>query len=201
MSDITEITQLVLKERQGRDRGWWEQMEACFHPDSLVHLSWIHATGAEFVTRSRQMRNAGGVRPVHRTSPPVVHTQGRRALVELPVAAEVRTIAHGVEVDLTSFMRLLYRAEKRDESWKISHMTCIYERDTLVPALHGSVLELDKKRMEQFRMPYRCLAYYFSLTGRPVGDDLYGDDQPEHLDELYAAAFEWLHQSSDRNTP
>lgn len=28
MDDVTEITQLVLKERQGRDRGWWEQMAA-----------------------------------------------------------------------------------------------------------------------------------------------------------------------------
>jgi hypothetical protein len=25
-SDITKITQLVLHERQGRDRGWWDQI-------------------------------------------------------------------------------------------------------------------------------------------------------------------------------
>lgn len=198
MNEIAEITQLVLKERQGRDRGGWEQMEACFHPDSLVHLSWIHGTGAEFVARSRKMRETGGARPVHRASPPIVHTEGQRALVELPVAAEVRTTAHGVEVDLVSFMRLLYRVEKRDAAWKITQLTCIYERDTLTPAVHGSVLKLDIERMEQFRMPYRCLAYFFSLTSRTVGDDLYGDDQPERVDELYAAAFSWLRELSDR---
>ena len=30
MSDITTITQLVLQERQARDRGWWDRMRSCF---------------------------------------------------------------------------------------------------------------------------------------------------------------------------
>ena len=41
-------------------------------------------------------------------------------------------------------------------------------------------------------MPYRCLAYVLSLANRPVGDDLYGDDQPEQVDALYASVFEWM---------
>jgi hypothetical protein len=30
MDTVTEITQLVLRERQDRDRGWRDQMRSCF---------------------------------------------------------------------------------------------------------------------------------------------------------------------------
>jgi hypothetical protein len=33
VSDTEEITQLILRERQGRDRGWWAEMEQAFWPD------------------------------------------------------------------------------------------------------------------------------------------------------------------------
>ena len=39
-ADITMITQRVLRERESRDTGKWDQMRDCFHPDSLVRLSW-----------------------------------------------------------------------------------------------------------------------------------------------------------------
>ncbi len=39
-SDIAVITQVVLGERQGRDRGWWDQMAAAYWLDSTVRLSW-----------------------------------------------------------------------------------------------------------------------------------------------------------------
>ncbi|MFJ4628360.1 hypothetical protein [Streptomyces sp. NPDC088847] len=37
-----EVTQLVLRERQSRDRGWYEEMAACYsdrlpYPYELVH--------------------------------------------------------------------------------------------------------------------------------------------------------------------
>ena len=33
-SDVLAVTQLVLKERQSRDLGRWDDMRDCFHPDS-----------------------------------------------------------------------------------------------------------------------------------------------------------------------
>lgn len=192
MDDISELSQLVLKERQGRDRGWWDQMADCFHPDSTINLSWFQGSGAEFVARSRAMRAAGGARPVHRASPPVIQIHVDRAVIEMPVAAEVRTKFHGVEGDLVSFMRLLYRAERKDGRWKIMNLTCIYERDTLTPAMPGTVLTLDLEKLASFRMPYRSLAYQLSQTGRSAGEDLYGDDQPDRVDALYDSTFEWM---------
>ena len=42
-----DVTQLVLRERQSRDRGWYEEMAACFAEDSVVQMSWFTGSGAE----------------------------------------------------------------------------------------------------------------------------------------------------------
>src|SRR5262249_7729800 len=51
-ADVSAISQLVLRERFSRDHGLWEQMRDCFHDDSIVRISWIRASGPEFVRRS-----------------------------------------------------------------------------------------------------------------------------------------------------
>jgi hypothetical protein len=52
-ADVSAISQLVLPERLSRDFGLWEQMRDCFHDDSGVRISWITASGPEFVRRSK----------------------------------------------------------------------------------------------------------------------------------------------------
>ncbi|GGF17586.1 hypothetical protein [Subtercola lobariae] len=52
MNDISEVTQLVLRERQARDRGWWGQLAECYADDSHVKVSWFDGNGADFVTES-----------------------------------------------------------------------------------------------------------------------------------------------------
>jgi hypothetical protein len=52
-ADVSAISQLVLRERLSRDFGLWEQMRDCFHDDSGVRISWITASGPEFVRRSK----------------------------------------------------------------------------------------------------------------------------------------------------
>ncbi len=194
MDDVTEITQVVLRERQGRDRGWWRQMAECFHPDSRVTLSWFDGPGAEFVARSEAM-SASGLRMVHRPSPPVVHLHEAKAVLELPLAVERRFLLGGVEADLCSFTRLLYQLECRETGWKILFMNAIYERDTLAPAIPGTALDIDREAIAGFRAPYRFVAYDISLGGRAMTSDLYGDDQPERVEALYRTAFGWLGRS------
>ena len=191
---ITAVAQVVLRERQGRDRGWWEQMKECFAPDSLVSLSWIHDTGAAFVARSKALF-ATGERPVHRLSPPVVDIDGNRAVVEVSAEIQLRKVFAGVEADLTSYTRLLYQLERSDADWKIKIFNCIYERDTLVPVVPGTTLHLDTDRLGQFREPYRYLGYTLSLSGQTVRENLYGDDKPDQVEALYAQAFAWMRQN------
>jgi hypothetical protein len=54
-ADVSAVTQLILRERLSRDLGLWEQMHDCFHDDSVVRISWINASGPEFVRRSKEM--------------------------------------------------------------------------------------------------------------------------------------------------
>lgn len=191
MSDITEITQLILRERQGRDRGWWAQMEECYHSESVVSISWLRSSGADFVARSKEIHSRG-IRPVHRLSPPVVHINRDRAVVEVPTSISLRTLIHGVDADLESSVRNLYQVERHDSNWKIMFLTCIYERDMLTSAMPGTSLDLDIEQLARFRKSYRCLAYHLSLEGHSVPDSLFGDDIPEPVDALYASAFDWM---------
>jgi hypothetical protein len=67
-ADISAVSQLVLRERLGRDLGLWEQMRDCFHDDSVVRISWINASGPEFVRRSKEMAERN-VKANHRLGP------------------------------------------------------------------------------------------------------------------------------------
>ncbi|SEF20041.1 hypothetical protein SAMN05421837_101204 [Amycolatopsis pretoriensis] len=87
--------EVVLRERQGRDRGWWDRMRACYAPDAAVRLSCSGAPG--------------------------------RSL----------------------------------------------SRDRGIPS-------------------YRFLAQVLGHRGYPVPDDLYGDDRPDGVAELYDTLLTWL---------
>jgi hypothetical protein len=71
-TDVVEIEQLILHERQGRDCGWWQQMRDALAEDSTVNLSWYTGDGAGFVDGSERMSSHGD-KAVHRLSPPIVH--------------------------------------------------------------------------------------------------------------------------------
>ncbi|GJF33433.1 hypothetical protein KNE206_61330 [Kitasatospora sp. NE20-6] len=192
MNDIAEIGQLVLHERQARDRGWWESMAKCFAPDSTVRLSWFTGSGAQFTARSREMSGRGDA-AVHRLAPPVVDVRGDRALVELPAVIEMRTLLDEVQVDLASYARLAYRVERRFGHWQILSLDAVYERDVLTPSVPGTALAVDPADLAGLRPPYRMLAHLFDRLGYQVGDDLYGDDRPEELAAFHRRSFAWLH--------
>lgn len=191
MSDTEEITQLLLYERQARDRGWWDRMAACYHPDSHVEASWFCGTAAEFVERSRNSSPSGPV-GTHRLSPPVIHVNADRAVAELPMVLEVRAVITGVAADGFSAARMLDRVRRDEDGWKLQTVTAIFERDTLTPAVPGTTLDIDQHQHNQYREPCRCLAYLVSKQGLTPRDDVYGDDRPDRVAALYQAAFDWL---------
>jgi SnoaL-like domain len=195
MDDITELTQVIFKERQGRDRGWFDQEAACFHPHSRVHITWFDGPGAEFVELSRALF-AEGIRPSHRLSPPVVQLAGGRAVAEVPTEISVIQSFGGVDAYVVSYTRLLYRLECIESSWKISSLDCIYERDTVVPVIYGMPPKIDPDILSRFRRPFMYLAYHLHEIGKSVRDDLYGDDRPEQVEALYDSAFSWLRHAS-----
>lgn len=194
MDDLSRITQVVLHERQGRDRGWWAQMRDCDWPDSLVKLTWFTGPGPEFVTRSEVMVKAGSL-SVHRLGPPVIQLKGNRALVEAPAVIEAPTTWEGVRAYLSSYCRIFYRLERRDGEWRIMSLDTIYERDTLTPAVPGETVRVDPRALEGKRQPYALLALLLGQRGFPVGNDQLGDDQRDGVAAFYDQAFRWLNGS------
>jgi hypothetical protein len=190
-----DVVQLVLRERQSRDRGWYDQMADCFAGDSIVEMSWFRGSGAEFVQATREMAGRGDY-AVHRLGPPAVRIVGDRALAELPLVIEWRVEIDGVEVDLASACRSQYRAERGpDGAWRIIRITSIYEKDTLTPALPNTALDIAPDELAAYRPSYRCLAWYLNRKGYSVGPHHLGDDQPEAVARQYQAEMTWLHQS------
>ncbi len=98
-ADVSAISQLVLRERLSRDLGLWEQMHDCYHDDSVVRLSWINASGPEFVRRSKDMA-ARNVKATHRLGPILVTIAGDRAIAQL---VGIIDIPSKVEGSLSSF--------------------------------------------------------------------------------------------------
>jgi hypothetical protein len=190
-NDIEQIQQLVLRERQGRDRGWWQRMRAAYSPDATVAVSWFSGSATEFIVRSEQMAGTGN-QAVHRLSPPVIDIAGDRAVAEIPAAIEVRAEIGGVQADLVSYTRLLYRAIRTDGRWLLRSMVAIYERDTLVPVVPGAVPVIDTARLDSLRRPYRWLAYHLDGQGYSVDQELPGDDRPDTVRAIYDDAFGWL---------
>jgi len=112
--------------------------------------------------------------------------------VELPSTTTRSISVHGVEAEFTSFMRLLYRAERREGVWRISDLTAVYEWDTLHPAMPGTDLRVDPSAVAGLRHSYRWLAYTRSLEGETLSADLPGIDRIDAVNALYEAAFNWL---------
>lgn len=193
---VGAVTQLVLRERQSRDQGWYDDMRDTYASASVVDMSWFLGSGHEFVERSRQMSRSTtgwGGHSAHRLSPPTVRLNGDRAWAELPLGIEFRIDIDGVEADLVSYCRNQYRAQ-RDEGgvWRIVRLTSIYERDTLRAALPGTTLSVNPAEFEAFRPSYRCLAWFHQRIGLDGRDGLLGDDRPDGVAAQYAREFAWL---------
>ncbi len=190
-SDVTSVAQLILRERLARDRSRWDAMRDGYAADSTVRLSWFQGTGPDFVAVSQAMAERGDA-STHRLAPPVVDVVGDRALAVMPSCIEVRTEVDGVEVDLASYARLLYRAVRGSDGWRITALDPVYERDTLTPALPGTPLAVTAADLAPFRGSYRLLSYVLSRRGYTIAQDLYGDDLPDAVRGLEREAADWL---------
>lgn len=191
MSDSTEITQLILRERQGRDRGWWDQMRSAFRDDSVVRLSWFTGSGHDFTARSEEMSGRGDL-ALHRLGPPTVRINGDRAHAEVAASVELQIQFDGVAAHLISFARINYRLRRAADGWGILSLDAIYERDTLTPALPGQRIVVAPEDVADLRPSYALLSLHLGRQGYPVGPDQLGDDRPEDVRKFYAAVNDWL---------
>ena len=99
-----------------RDYGDWETMRACFHPDATVCVSWFSGPAATFFERTIAM--AAERRPEERSKhwfgSSRVTVKGDRAILETDAQVQVRDWFDGRLFDLTAYVRMYDRVERRD---------------------------------------------------------------------------------------
>lgn len=195
-AEIAAITQLILSERESRDMGWWDRMADCFHPDSRVKLSWIDASGAQFVEGSIDMARRG-MAAKHRVAPPVVRVSGDRAVVSFPAIIDIAASVGGVDVCLSSHARFLYRVERREGRWRICFFDAVYMRDELVPAIPGEIIPITAADIAPYRRSYRMLCFLLAQTGYVPSQSLAGEDVPDSAAALTAEVYGWAGLTPD----
>ena len=190
-ADITAITQLVVRERESRDLGRWEQMRGCFWPEALIRVSWFRGNPDGFVEGSKDMAKRG-IPAKHRLGPILVYLAGDRAVASLAGIIDLPVKIKGVEGTLSSHTRFLYRAERRNSRWGLMSFDAIYVRDELVPSIPGQVISIDPAELKEFRPTYRLLLYYLKTQGGyAVDQTLAGEDKPETVEALNRELFGW----------
>jgi SnoaL-like domain len=195
-ADVSAVTQLILKERESRDLCRWDDMRACFHPDSHVRVSWFRGNGADFVQGSVDMARRN-VLAKHRLSPIRVVVSGNRAVASMSAIVEIPAQPQGIEMNLLSYTRFIYRAERREDQWRIFSFDAIYLRDELTPAIPGHSISIDPSELQSFRPPYRLLSYILSKEGYTVDTELAGADRPESIQALMREVFTWAGVKAD----
>jgi len=189
-ADVSAVSQLILRERLSRDLGLWEQMRDCFHDDSVVRISWINASGPEFVRRSKEMAKRN-VQASHRLGPIFVTVAGNRAIAQLAAIIDIPFTLKNTEVMISCHHRLLLRAERREGVWRLFGFDAIYLRDEIAPVIPGQVVAVDPEVVKAFRPSYRLLSYCLASGGFPVRNDLAGVDRPELVDALVREVYSW----------
>lgn len=189
-----EICDLVAKERQiGFSQGR-QALADLYYEDATVITSWLgkRVPVQDYISRGRDPLKADPERPsASRIGYPVVHRNGNRAYVELPQITIRWVVVNGEKAVLTIYMRLIYRVEKREDVWKISDFSSIYEGDTLEAEIPGTDLHIDAAEVMKYRRSLR----YMSYVDGNVLQTLPGADQPAVVKSIYAELDAWLNKS------
>lgn len=189
--DKLAVAEVVQTERAARDQGQWARMAACYHPDSVVSISWIETSGPEFVAASARAF-AAGLRHLHQMAPTLVTLNGDRALAETGAAILLGGRVGGVEVIVTSHARMHARVERRDGVWRIARLGAVYFEDEMRARIPGEVPPLDAARLAAYRPSLRFLSYLLEEGGKTPRLDLAGIDRPDLFDAFLAAEQAWL---------
>ena len=189
--DKLAVAEVVQTERAARDQGQWARMAACYHPDSVVSISWIETSGPAFVAAS-EGAFAAGLRHLHQMAPTLVTVNGDRALAETGTAILLGGRIGAVEVMVTSHARMHARIERREGAWRIIRLGAVYFEDEMRARIPGETPTLDAARLAAYRPSLRFLSYLLEEGGKTPRADLAGIDRPDLVEAFLAAEQAWL---------
>jgi hypothetical protein len=155
-----------------------------------VRVSWFSGSGADFVEGSIDMARRK-VLAKHRLGPILVRLAGDRAVASLSAIIDIPAKLSGIEVQLSSHTRFLYRAERRSGQWRVLSFDAVYVRDEFTTAIPGVVLPIKPEDLTAFRPTYRMLSYLLKTQGYEVNSNLPGEDRPETVAALEREVYGW----------
>ena len=175
-----------------RDSGRWRELRALYTADAVVHTTWFVGSAVEFVERCRQ--SAGrGARSQHFIGAVCVELAGERALAESRAMLMVRAPLHGVEVDVTCWVRFYDWFVRQGSGWRIRMRSGVYEKDRIDSVDPSIKISLDTAQLARYPEGYRHLAYLQAAGGASITPDL-PTPGSEALLRLYAEGSRWLEQ-------
>ena len=156
-----------------RDKGDWEVLRGCFHPDATACLSWYNGPAEGFVEGSKRMLRAGKDHAgAHVFGSHRIKLNGDRAIMESDVQYFLRDRVQGLMTDANMQMLFYDQMERRDGVWRIWRWTAVYNADRVDPVVPMSEppgfyddVEFDKEKNGIAMMRARG-----AKTGRPMSD-------------------------------
>ena len=175
--DIIAIQQLIQREREGKDRAWWSEIERAYDPQAQIRVSWYHGPPNGFIEGSKKTAEKRLVKTTHALQPITVRVNGNRAVASLGCSIDNphKASVFGAAAMLTVYCRLIYRAERRQSEWKLMSLDCIYQHDILQPIIPGETLTIDKAKLAKYRPSYPFLCYTLEYYGGTADPDLPGE--------------------------
>lgn len=131
-NDIKDVLSIV---SYARDSGLWEDLRECYHPDATLTTSWFSGTRDEFIEGAKKLKitRHEGESQKHTITNPWIRLNGNRAVAEHELILYQRRLVDGVELDFTTWSRVVVLFEKRDGAWRICKRSNIYEKDRMDP--------------------------------------------------------------------
>ena len=197
MTDYEAINNLIVSERLYRVSHRDKELAECYAPDAQIRTSW-QSGGVNSFVGQHPAEHANENFNVNRCGGALIHQNGKRAFVEYPSTTIRNVKVNGADAVLTSYMRLLYRVEKRGGVWKIIDMMSVNEADELQPVIAGTDLQIRAEDAAGLRISYRWLAYVRMKAGETISNDLPGVDRPDDVKKIYTEAEAWLNQSDEK---
>ena len=137
----SEVLEVAMRSWVHRDRGDWDELIDCFHPDARIVNSWFEGNAHEFIEGSRNMMSGHDPSDSqkHFSGNRRVDTNGERALCEYYLTLHQRRRIDGYLFDLQTWSSVLDMFERRDGDWRVIGRWRIYEKDRMDPHKPGNV--------------------------------------------------------------
>ena len=195
-ADGAEILNVAMASHVYRDRGEWDALLDCFHPDARIVVSWFAGNAHEFIEGSRDMM--GGHHPgdsqKHIAGNQRVHVSGDRAVCEYYLTLHQRRTIDGYEFDFQTWSSVVDLFERRGGAWRVIGRTIIYEKDRMDPHKPGEVPDSFFEAMDLTPYP-KALRYHCWRNAKSSGSPPTGDLTIEGTEKAAAcreAARKWL---------